>query len=131
MVPLRYLSVDEVRALHEVMMERLGSPPSSLRDPGLLESAVARPQMAAHYESADLVRQAALLALGIAQNQPYLDGNKRTALLAAIVFLEVNGMRFTGDDLEAARQLELVAKRLDSLEAAGGRFERWLRDHST
>jgi death-on-curing protein len=83
--------------------------------------------MAEHYDGADLVRQAALLAVGISQAQAFLDGNKRTALYSAVTFLEVNGCSLRFDDLEMARQLELVAERVDSLEAATDRFESWLR----
>lgn len=126
---VRYLSVADVMALHIEMMEEMGEHPAPLRDQGLLESAVHRPQMAAYYEGADLVRQAALLAVGIAQNQPYVDGNKRTGYIAATVFLRANGRPFTGDRLDLARQLESVATRTDSLDAATGRFEDWLREH--
>lgn len=77
----RYLSVDDVMALHREMMRRLGAFPAPLRDERLLESAVMRPQTAAYYEDADLVRQAALLAAGIIQNHPYVDGNKRKAYI--------------------------------------------------
>jgi len=50
-----------------------------------------RPQHAAHYEGADLAQQAALLLCGIAETQPFVDGNKRTALVVALTFLEING----------------------------------------
>src|SRR5262249_750441 len=126
---IRFLSVADVMALHIEMMEGMGERPSPLRDEGLLESAVMRPQMAAHYEDADLVRQAALLAVGIAQNQPYVDGNKRTGYIAAVVFLRRNGKPFTGDRLTLAKHLEAVALRTDSLDAATARFEAWLREH--
>ena len=101
----RHLSVADVMALHVEMMEGMGHQPAPLRDPGLLESAVLRPQMAAFYEDADLVRQAALLAVGISQNQPYVDGNKRTAYIALVVLLRRNGSPYQGDPLELARQL--------------------------
>ena len=123
----RYLTVADVLALHDDMMRRLGVSPEALRDEGLLESALMKPQMAAHYGGADLIRQAALLAVGIAQNQPFVDGNKRTAYIAAWVFLDWNGWQFTGDALALARKLELLAERTDSLDAATGRFEDWLR----
>ena len=67
MPPLLYLSVLDVEALHVFIMDRTGDPPSPLRDRGLLEAAVMRPRMAAHYENADLIQQAALLAIGISQ----------------------------------------------------------------
>lgn len=126
-----YFIVADVVALHNAMMKRLGVPPEPLRDAGLLESALLRPQMAAHYEDADVVRQGALLAVGIAQNQPFVDGNKRTAYVACVVFLERNGCRFFGEAVELSRQLELLAERTDSLTAATERFERWLREHVT
>lgn len=50
-----------------------------------------RPQHAAHYEGADLAQQAALLLCGIAETQPFVDGNKRAALVVTLTFLEVNG----------------------------------------
>jgi death-on-curing protein len=112
-------------------MERMGSAPAPFRAGGeaLLESAVMRPQMAAYYEGADLIRQAALLAVGISQSQAFLDGNKRTAFGALRAFLGTNGFTFADDSLRVAEQLEAVATRPDSLDAATGRFEAWLRDH--
>ena len=118
-------------ALHNEMMEGMGQHPAPLRDQGALEAAVMRPQMAAYYEDADVIRQAALLAVGISQAQAYVDGIKRTAYIAARVFLRVNGHPFTGDGLALAQQLEAVAERTDSLAAATGRFEDWLRGHTT
>jgi death-on-curing protein len=64
---------------------------AELRDEDRLESALMRPQHAAHYEGADLAQQAALLLCGIAETQPFVDGNKRTALVIALTFLEING----------------------------------------
>ncbi len=127
---IRYLSVSDVIALHAEMMGRMGESPAPLRDAGLLESAVLRPQMAAHYESADIARQAALLAVGISQNQPFVDGNKRAAYLAAATFLRVNRQPFTGPPMDLARELEAVALRADSLDAATRRFEAWLRERT-
>ena len=126
---VRHLSLADVIALHAETMERMGSAAAPLRDEGGLESAVLRPQMAAYYEGADLVRQAALLAVGISQAQAFVDGNKRTAYIAALVFLRRNGHPFAGDHLEFAKQLEAVAERIDSLDAATSRFEEWLRRH--
>ena len=81
----RHLSLADVEALHVEMMRATGWEPAPFRGGGgsLLESAVMRPQMAEHYDDADLIRQAALLAVGISQAQAYLDGNKRTALAIA------------------------------------------------
>jgi death-on-curing protein len=113
------------------MMQATGWGPAPFRGGGeaLLESAVMRPQMAEHYENADLLRQAALLAVGISQAQAYLDGNKRTAYHATLVFLKVNGLALRLEDggLGMALELEKVAERVDSLEAATERLDAWLR----
>jgi len=70
--------------------------------------------MAEHYEGADVVRQAALLASGISQAQAFMDGNKRTAFLATDVFLERNGLVLTGDPLAfVQRELRLVRELWD------------------
>lgn len=131
MARTRYLSVLDVEALHVFIMERTGDSPSPLRDRGLLEAAVMRPQMAAYYENAELVQQAALLAVGISQAQSYIQGNKRTAFIAADVFLRANGCLFTGNPLEMAHQLEAVAAREGSEDEATARFTDWLRRHVT
>ena len=124
-----WLSLADVLALHAEVMQRMGARPAPLREEGLLESAILRPQMAAYYDEADLVRQAALLATGIAQAQAFIDGNKRTALAAMETFLRVNGHRCRADSLDLAHQIEALATRTDSLAAATARFEAWLRTH--
>lgn len=124
---VRYLSLADVIALHDRVMEETGFAPVPVRDEGLLESAIMRPRMAAYYEGADLVRQAALLAVGISQAQAFLDGNKRTAFGATHVFLKLNALTYFGDYLELAQQLEAVATRQESLAEATDRFEAWLR----
>jgi death-on-curing protein len=128
MADIYYLSLADVLALHEMVMARTGDTPAPLRDEGLLESAVMRPRMAAHYEQADLLRQCALLTIGISQAQAFLDGNKRTAFAACDVFLRLNGLAFEGDPLALARQLEGVAERSGQLEEATRQFEAWLRE---
>lgn len=129
MAQTRYLGVLDVEALHVFIMERTGDPPSQLRDRGLLEAAVMRPQMTAYYADADLVGQAALLAVSISQRQPYIQGNKRTAFIAADVLLRVNGCLFTGEPLEMGRQLEAIATREGSEDEATAHFTDWLRQH--
>lgn len=128
--PVHYLSIADVVALHEAVMERTGYAATPLRSEALLDSAIQRPKMAAYYENVDIIAQAALLGVGIAQAQAFLDGNKRTAFAAMDVFLRLNGRIFAGDSVALARQLEAIATRTDSLEAATGRFEEWLRAHT-
>jgi death-on-curing protein len=84
--------------------------------------------MAAYYEGADIVRQATVLAIGISRAQAFVDGNKRTAYAALDTFLRLNQLAFSGRPLDLAQQLEAVASRADSLDAATDRVEAWLRD---
>ena len=127
MTEIRYLSLADVLALHQAIMEKFGVGPAPLREEGLLESAIMRPRMAAYYEEVDIIRQAVLLAIGVSQAQAFLDGNKRTAFAACDVFLRLNGIVIIGDPIELALQLEAIAERTSNLEAATDRFEVWLR----
>jgi death on curing protein len=107
-----YLTMDDVRGLHADVMRRTGFLPAPLRDLGALKSAIMRPQMVvAHFEGADLPTQAVTLLLAISQAQAFVDGNKRTAMFAALVFLELNGCTFDGDDELLAALLEEAASR--------------------
>ena len=96
---MRYLAVEEVLEINaEVMGGR-----HALRDRGLLESAVARPQASALGADAypDLVTKAAALLHSLVLNHPFVDGNKRTAVLATLVFLDLNGYVIRWDQREA------------------------------
>ncbi len=82
-----YLTVIEVLAIHEDQIERYGGA-HGVRDPGLLEAALYRPQTGYY---ADLIEEAAALWESLAQNHPFNDGNKRTAFAATFTFLAING----------------------------------------
>lgn len=127
----RHLSIADVLALTAAAMEADGWAAPVLRGggEGRLESAVSRTQMAEQYDAADVIRQAVLLAVGIAEAQAFVDGNKRAALQAMLTFLYVNGVRVPlDDDGDAlAGQILAIAERSDSLAAATDRFESWLR----
>lgn len=97
-----------------------------VRDDGLLDSALARPQQLFHYEKADLLRLAAAYVVGIAKNHPFVDGNKRTAFLAGTVFLERNGVAFGAEPGAAAVFILGVAD--GSLDEVA--FAAWLRDNT-
>jgi death-on-curing protein len=87
-----FLTVEEVVAIHTDQIARYGGD-SGLRDPGLLESAVhAAENVAAYAESFDLCDLAAAYIFHIAENQPFIDGNKRAALATGLVFLDQNGI---------------------------------------
>ena len=83
-----YLTVAEVLAMHADQIERYGGA-HGVRDQGLLESALYRPQTGYY---AGLIEEAAALWESLAQNHPFIDGNKRTAVVAAMVFLARNGV---------------------------------------
>lgn len=100
--------------LHAASIELFGGAPG-LRDPGLLESALARPVHRWHYERRQSLSElAASYAFGIARNHPFVDGNKRTALLATRAFLFRNGVHFDPDEIETVSMIEgLAAGRID------------------
>lgn len=83
---IQYLSVDEVLAIHERLIECFGGPPG-VRDPGLLESALYRPRTG-YYQ--DIAEMAAALFESLLMNHPFVDGNKRVAFFATDVFLRLN-----------------------------------------
>jgi death-on-curing protein len=88
-----YLTLAETLAIHDDQIERYtGS--SGVRDHGLLEAALYRPQTGYY---ADLIEEAAALWESLAQNHAYIDGNKRTAFAATYTFLAINGTRITAD----------------------------------
>ena len=92
-----YIRVDDVIAIHAGQIQRYGGG-QGLRDPGLLEAALFRPQTG-YYPS--LTDEAAALWESLSQNHPFVDGNKRTAFAAAYVFLLINGPRITASDEDA------------------------------
>ena len=92
-----YIRVDDVIAIHADQIERYGGG-HGLRDPGLLEAALFRPQTG-YYPS--LTDEAAALWESLSHNHPFVDGNKRTAFAATYVFLLINGLRITDSDEDA------------------------------
>jgi death on curing protein len=88
-----YLTVVEVLAMHADQIERYGGA-HGVRDPGLLEAALYRPQTGYY---ADLIEEAAALWESLSQNHAFVDGNKRTAFAAMYTFLAINGARYTAN----------------------------------
>jgi death-on-curing protein len=98
-----YLTVADVLELHALIIgATTAEAADQLRNRSGLESALARPETYAHYQRADVALQAAVLAHGIAEGQQFIDGNKRTALIAMLTFLEINGWRVEAPDPELA-----------------------------
>ena len=99
-----YLTVTEVLALHDDQIKRYGGS-HGVRDPGSLEAALYRPQTGYY---ADLIEEAAALWESLAQNHPFIDGNKRTAFAATYTFLAINVVRLTADAEETYDFIEAL-----------------------
>ncbi|PIW29329.1 MAG: type II toxin-antitoxin system death-on-curing family toxin [Rhodospirillales bacterium CG15_BIG_FIL_POST_REV_8_21_14_020_66_15] len=123
----RWPTRDLVVALHDEQLALFGGG-DGVRDEGLLESALARPLNRFHYEpDAPLFDLAAAYCAGIVCNHPFIDGNKRTGLLAAVVFLHRNGYRLNPDQRnEVAVILALASGQMEDAELAA-----WLKANST
>jgi death-on-curing protein len=106
-------------ALHDQLIVLHGGRPG-VRDATLLESALARPlQHHAYRPEVDIVELAALYAASVVSNHPFVDGNKRTGFVIGILFLELNGYRFTASEEAAAQAvIDLAAGRLDAAQYA-------------
>jgi len=108
-------------AIHEFMLAQHGGL-GGVRDPGLLESALARPRRLFEYGSPTLARIAGSYAAGVIQNHPFNDGNKRTGFMLAAAFLELNGVTIAADEEQAFRKtLALAAGEIDE-----GAYANWL-----
>src|SRR5512143_183962 len=96
MTRIVFLTLAEVIEIHSDQIERYGGSPG-IRDLNLLSSAVAMPSASfgRYYLHADIYEMAAAYAFHIAQNHPFIDGNKRAALASALVFLVMNGISIT------------------------------------
>jgi death-on-curing protein len=109
-----WVALEAVLLLHEESIAEHGGL-AGVRDLGLLESALARPQNLFAYEGvSDIARLAAAYAAGIARNHPFADGNKRAAFLALGLFVAINGWRLVADKVEATIvMLDLAAGELE------------------
>ncbi|MEI7705749.1 MAG: Fic family protein [Deltaproteobacteria bacterium] len=87
-----FLDLEDVLAIHREQLARFGGG-AGIRDAGLLDSALATPRatFGGSYVHGDVFSMAAAYAFHVAENQPFVDGNERTGLLCAVVFLELNG----------------------------------------
>ena len=114
-----------IMAVHHLLLAEHGGSPG-IRDEGLLESALARPRQLYSYGSADLLALAAGYASGMAQNHPFVDGNKRSSFMAMYIFLERNGLRLTASEADMAQAM---------LDLASGKMKEdaladWLRKNT-
>ena len=120
-----WLSRQIILAVHDIQLREHGGA-SGIRDEGLLESALARPLNRAGYGDPDTAELAAVYAVAIARNRPFVDGNKRTAYVAMEVCLMLNGMAFVATDAEAVITMLNMAAGEVSDEA----FVDWVRRNS-
>jgi death-on-curing protein len=110
-----FLVLEEVLLLHEKQLVEYGGSPG-IRDQGLLESAIAMPQASfgGQFVHNDIFIMAAAYAFHIAENQPFIDGNKRTALASALVFLDFNGIEIEDlDGILYQAMMDVASKKLN------------------
>jgi death-on-curing protein len=109
-----FLDLEHVEAIHDRSLAEHGGA-AGIADPGGFESAVMQPRNVYHYLRGDLFEIAAAYAYHIAEAQACLDGNKRTAVASALLFLECNGINTTGIDPMELYQpmIDISAHRLD------------------
>ena len=122
-----FLTLDEVLPLHADQIRRYGGA-AGLRDLPLLQSAIAMPETGygGEYLHGSVFEMAAAYLLHLARNHPFVDGNKRTALICALVFLGLNGQRLDADPAALYALVEGVAVgRVDKADVAV-----FLREHS-
>ena len=116
---------ETVLALQEQSLAEFGGL-NGLRDEGLLDSALNRPQQLFNYGKPTLFELAAAYAYGVIRNHPFLDGNKRIGFTTAVVFLEINGYEFIADEADATLQTLALAAR--EIEEAS--YSNWLKGNS-
>ena len=117
-----HLTIDVVREIHAEAIKQFGGL-NGVRDENLLASAVLTPQSSFGGKSpyADMVEIAAAYLFYICKNHPFLDGNKRTAMMSAIVFLRFNGMKPLPDSTEWEKlMLDVAASKIDRDETTRG-----------
>ena len=119
-----WLGRDIVVAIHDEQIAAHGGA-GGLRDEGLLLSALERARNQWQYGEAGLAQLAAAHAFGIARNHPFIDGNKRTALLALYTFLGINGIDFRAPEPEAAAIILALA----AGEVGEEGLARWIAAH--
>ena len=109
-----WIEEQDALALHDRLLALHGGP-AGVRDAALLQSALARPQQVAAYaQTPGIIDMAAAYTAGIVRNHPFIDGNKRTGFVVGVLFLELNGYRFTASEEDAAQAvLGLAAGTLD------------------
>ncbi len=119
-----WISRDTLVAIHDTLIEEFGGIPG-IRDENFLEAVISRPRHLYVRGEGDVCIIAAAYSLAIARNSPFMDGNRRTAFMAAYVFLRTNGRELIAENLQSAEIImDLAAGEMSELE-----FAQWLREH--
>ena len=119
-----WVTYEQAIAIHSRQLRRFGGAPGS-RDEGMLRSALERPINKWRYEQAPLDELAAAYAFGLAKNHAFVDGNKRIAFMAMMVFLHKNGVAFSPDPAEATT----IILSLAAGEVSEQSLTRWIHDN--
>jgi len=124
-VNVEWVAFETVLIFHDLQVGEHGGA-EGIRDEGALQSALARPENLAAYGDPDIFDLAAAYSGSIVRNHPFVDGNKRTAFVVAVAFLELNGLLLEADEAAAAMTfLRLAAGEISDAELAG-----WFRENS-
>ncbi len=122
----QWLSLDIVLDVHAEILGQFGGK-DGLRDLGLLESALARPENKFHYGEHDLAALAAAYAYGLARDHAFVDGNKRIAFAALVVFLGLNGLDFVVAEPDATAMMMALA----AGQASEDLLAHWIGEHGS
>lgn len=120
-----WIQREVVLAVHEAQLAEHGGG-AGIRDIGVLESALARPENPAAYGDPDVAQLAAAYGYGISRSHPFLDGNKRTAFVAVELFLQLNGFSLDADDAGCVMVMLGVA----AGDLTEDEFAAWIREHA-
>ncbi|MBU0464434.1 MAG: type II toxin-antitoxin system death-on-curing family toxin [Proteobacteria bacterium] len=119
-----WIELETVLAIHDMQIQEHGGG-TGVRDIGLIESALARPQNLLHYGSPDVVELAAEYGFGITKNHGFVDGNKRTAYVVTRLFLRLHGADFTATPIEIVITFEKLGKGDFTAET----FTQWMKNN--
>ncbi len=124
---IRFIAIDQVLFIHDQMVKRFGGS-FGIRDMGLIESSVARPQASfgGKYLYNSIFSKAAALLQSLLKNHPFVDGNKRTALTSAGLFLKTNNYKLINNHKE---EVEFAIK-VDNGNLTVEEISKWLKEHS-
>jgi death-on-curing protein len=122
-----FLTAEQVLFVHYRLLSETGGE-RGVRDLGLLESAIARPRATFNRQElyADIFEKAAALMESLINNHPFVDGNKRTGIACAVLFLKQNGVSFSAKNAE----LEKITLRVASSKIRHPEIAQWLKKHS-